>query len=245
MSGIGDMVPGLGALKKLKILSYTNMEQTEGELKFEAYYNPTMVTSTYGLQYDELAPQGTSKLEMKLRTFSPITFTFDLYLDGTGASIPDGIEDDSSGGKNSKLKVEKKIENFINITHTYEGQCHRPRYLLLSWGGSLVANVVLSALVITKDLFEPSGDTLRAKLACTFKEYSEAKQTKANEKASSPDMTHIRIVRQGDRLPLMCERIYGDATLYLQVAKHNNLVNYRKLTPGQQIYFPPLVPNKS
>ncbi len=35
-------------------------------------------------------------------------------------------------------------------------------------------------------------------------------------------------------------RIYGDSKYYLEVAKANNLTNFRKLTPGQEIFFPPI-----
>lgn len=236
---------GSAKLAKLKILSYTDPEQTKDKLTFEAYYNPTSHSSTYAIGYDEKAALGDAKYEMKYRDYSPVSFSIELLLDGTGASLPSGINDESSGGKASALLVEKKIENFLAVTHSLVGSIHRPRYLLLIWGEGLIANVVLTGLVITKDLFKPDGNTLRAKLACTFKEYSEVDRAKAKAQAQSPDMTHVRVVQQGDRLPLMCERIYGDAKLYLEVARFNKISNYRNLTPGQKIYFPPLIPTKS
>ncbi len=34
--------------------------------------------------------------------------------------------------------------------------------------------------------------------------------------------------------------IYGSSTYYLWVAQVNNLDDFRNLTPGQKIFFPPL-----
>jgi nucleoid-associated protein YgaU len=62
----------------------------------------------------------------------------------------------------------------------------------------------------------------------------------AKENRSSPDLTHYRIVKAGDNLPLMTQRIYGDPKYYLEVARVNKLVNFRNLKPGQAIYFPPI-----
>ena len=38
----------------------------------------------------------------------------------------------------------------------------------------------------------------------------------------------------------MCFKIYGDPRYYLDVARANRIDNFRKLTPGTRIFFPPL-----
>ena len=57
---------------------------------------------------------------------------------------------------------------------------------------------------------------------------------------SSPDLTHVRTIRPGDSIPMLCEDIYGSPIYYLEVAKANNLANFRTLKAGQKIIFPPL-----
>jgi len=47
-------------------------------------------------------------------------------------------------------------------------------------------------------------------------------------------------VRDGDTLPLLCHRIYGDPGYYLDVARHNQLTDFRQLRPGAKLHFPPL-----
>jgi nucleoid-associated protein YgaU len=56
----------------------------------------------------------------------------------------------------------------------------------------------------------------------------------------SPDLTHIRIVREGDTLPGLCEDIYNDPAYYLEVARFNRLGSFRNLEIGSEIYFPQL-----
>ena len=47
------------------------------------------------------------------------------------------------------------------------------------------------------------------------------------------------MVKKGDTLPLLCFLIYGDSRHYLEVARANKLVNFRNLTVGEELSFPP------
>jgi nucleoid-associated protein YgaU len=73
-----------------------------------------------------------------------------------------------------------------------------------------------------------------------FKGFVEDNLRVARENNSSPDLTHVRMVKEGDTLPLMTYRIYGDPKYYLEVAKANKINNFRKLKTGDIIIFPPL-----
>ena len=47
------------------------------------------------------------------------------------------------------------------------------------------------------------------------------------------------MVVDGDTLPLLCREIYGSASYYLRVAQVNRLDDFRNLTAGQELIFPP------
>ena len=226
-----------GKLVKLKIESYEKSDQSGSPVgTFEAFYNPSTFTSSYALKYNEKAAEGQTKKEMEYGGYEPATFSFELLLDGTGASAP-------NASTNPTATVPTKIKEFMDVVYGFNSSSHRASYLKVIWGGSTIDKCVLTGVNFTYDLFSPNGDPLRAKLACSFKEYSYEELIKAEEGKQSPDVTHIRVVQQGDRLPTMCERIYGDAKLYLQVARANNLLDYRNLVPGSKIFFPPLAKN--
>ena len=56
----------------------------------------------------------------------------------------------------------------------------------------------------------------------------------------SPDLTHLRTVKAGDRLDLMTHNIYNDTKYLMQVAKVNKLSTFRRLKPGAELALPTL-----
>ncbi|MDB5157311.1 MAG: LysM peptidoglycan-binding protein, partial [Mucilaginibacter sp.] len=74
----------------------------------------------------------------------------------------------------------------------------------------------------------------------TFIGSIEDKKRVAQENAQSPDLTKVRVVMEGDTLPLLCYKIYGDSKYYIEVAQANNLNDFRYLQTGEKIKFPPL-----
>ena len=92
-------------------------------------------------------------------------------------------------------------------------------------------------------MFRPDGSPLRAIINATFTEVLSQPAAQGEDKKSSPDLTHIRVVKEGDTLPSMANDIYGDFSYYLEVAKANNLQDFRNLMPGQKLYFPPFDKN--
>jgi nucleoid-associated protein YgaU len=89
-------------------------------------------------------------------------------------------------------------------------------------------------------LFHPDGAPLRAKVALSFVEAVTETMEAVEANRSSPDMTHMVMVREGDTLPLLCHRIYNDAARYLEIARLNNLDGFRSLMPGTLLRFPPI-----
>ena len=99
----------------------------------------------------------------------------------------------------------------------------------------------MSNLDINYALFSRSGEPLRAKLNATFTNYVEQEaRLKREQDHKSPDLTHIRTVNLGDRLPKMTHDVYSDQSYYLKVAKANGLTSFRKLKIGTNIVFPPI-----
>jgi nucleoid-associated protein YgaU len=111
--------------------------------------------------------------------------------------------------------------------------------VLLVWG-SLVFPCVLITANYSFTLFKPDGTPLRAVASCSFREsVPEAERILADNPAS-PDLTHLREVQEGDSLPLLTDSIYGNAELYLEVARVNKLINFRRLRVGSRVAFPPV-----
>jgi hypothetical protein len=132
-----------------------------------------------------------------------------------------------------------EIKKFNTLVYDYSGGQHRPRALLLVWG-TLVFPCVLSSVEYRFTLFKPDGSPLRAVAACSFCESLPDSERVRRDNATSPDLTHLREVRDGDTLPMLAYDIYRKPELYLEVARANKLVNFRRLRAASRVAFPPV-----
>lgn len=136
--------------------------------------------------------------------------------------------------------LEDAIAQLENVIYTVVGTKHRPNYILIEWG-ALSYKAQLKTMDVKYTLFAENGDPLRAEVTLTLQEYQTSEEKAAIQKKSSPDLTHLVEVKDGDTLPLMCNRVYNDCSYYREVAEINELDDFRHLTPGTFLYFPPLV----
>jgi hypothetical protein len=155
--------------------------------------------------------------------------SFEFLFDNTG--IIDGEPRDS---------VADDLKRFKQVVIDYKGDAHEPRHFKLVWGENSIFKGRVTAVDVAYKLFRSDGTPIRATAKVTFKSSIEEEKRAASENNQSPDLTHVRRVKLGDTLPLLCQEIYGDPRYYLQVADRNGLVNFRRLTPGATLQFPPL-----
>jgi len=225
-----------GKLQKLMIRSYSDPTfdsevflSSDGK-PYEVAINPEKYSLNFKSEYAIENASGSSKGGVKYHRSLPENLSLEFLFDRTGVFkdspvLENGVIDD--------------IKDFKKITYEFNGDIHSPNYLKVLWGDLIFPGVVTEFNIEYK-LFNPSGKPIRAIVKVTFKNFIAEAQRAAREKKSSPDLTHERIVKEGDSLPLMTHRIYGDPKYYLEVARVNGLTNFRKLTPGQKIFFPPI-----
>ncbi|MDO6423993.1 CIS tube protein [Saccharophagus degradans] len=216
-----------GELEKLLIKAYTQADYS-GDVfgEFEAYVNPNEITLAYEMEYDSSQASGTTNSRMEFKKVKPGDMSLSFFIDGTGAN---GV----------KIDVQQRVEAFQTITG-YNGDIHRPNYLIVAWGTLQVKRCILKSASIAYKLFKPSGEPLRAVISATFTDNSDDETRVALAQDESPDLTHARIFSAGDNLPMMCYQIYGSPHYYLDVAEANGLDNFRNIAPGTRILFPPL-----
>jgi hypothetical protein len=213
-------------LSKLKIIAYPDDRFQEGGTSIDMPVNPGKYQIKYGVEYNEDQEQGTQGNNPPYSRTLPENIHFEFLIDGTGV-VP-GSRD-----------VSTKVEEFKETVYKVDGEIHRPKFLKLLWG-DLSFNCVLKDLKINYTFFKPDGTPVRALLHATFLQIVEEKRREAEQGYNSPDLTHVRYVKEGDTLPLMTYRIYGDPALYIQVAKYNGIRNFRDIAPHTRIVFPPI-----
>ena len=217
------------ALEKLIIEPFSDdAYSTSAGDAFTVMVNPEEYSRSFGIKYAKQQGSGSSAAPMKYARTDPEAITLSFFLDGTGALASDTATD-----------VSTALASFETVAYEYNGDIHSPNYLKISWG-ALLFKGRLQKYTVSYTLFKPDGTPLRAKIKATFQESLSPSTISKQEGDTSPDLTHVHTVIAGDSLPLLCKKIYNDQNAYLQVARHNGLLHFRNLEPGQQLMFPPI-----
>lgn len=258
--GLSDLLTVSGGHEKLIISAFEDENYTSVVESYIIMYNPT--TYSLSVKNEWIKDKSTNPNSKKyvFRGNKPDKVSFEFMFDATGASPPatdkpgtatstnkGAIDRDSavsaidlinaSGDKPGQLHVDDAIKQFFKMTINRKGETHKPYNLQLNWGAFEFRGFLDSATTNYK-LFNSSGLPIRATVNATFAEsLSKREQTTATNQGS-PDITHVRIVEEGDTLPLISERVYGDSALYLEIARINQITNFRKLKKGQKIILP-------
>jgi phage tail protein X len=213
-------------LTKFKLYAYSDSAFSSLIDTYTLQINPESYKHSHTSSYGKVASTETAGQTTSFTVMVPQTLTFSFYLDATGV-IP-GVPN-----------LAAEIKRFKNLVYAYNGDVHSPNYVKLVWSGPPF-KCRLTSLAIEYTLFKPNGMPLRAKIDVSFEEFLSVNEIKLLATKNSPDMTHVRTVQPGDTLPLMCFRVYGDSSYYIQVARYNGLTNFRHLQDGSKVKFPPV-----
>lgn len=207
--------------------------------------NPESFTQNYKVKLNIQQGQGSQGTDASYEGTAPEELKLDFILDGTNTiqgynSKLEFKPDVDSTSTKPPLPVKDQLDIFMNTVYNMNGEIHRPHFLKIQWGDGFKFPCILSNLDLNYTLFNPNGDPLRIKVSATFLNYVAQKERVARERKSSPDLTHVRLVKAGDRLDWMTEQIYKDPKYVTQIARANGLTTFRKIKPGIELVFPPL-----
>ncbi|MEC5143305.1 hypothetical protein [Chitinophaga sp. 212800010-3] len=219
-------------LEKIYILTYTDklQQQLDKGHKFTVPVNAETYTRTLKVDYDIRREPGSQKTEARFISTIPEELKLDFVLDGT-----DTIEGYGYAG----MSVQDQVKLLLDTVYRMDGETHRPRFLKVFWGREVAFPCVMSNLDLNYVLFNADGSPLRVKVSATFLNYMAKEANDREQHKSSPDLTHYRVFKQGDRLDLYSFNIYQDPKYMLQVAMQNQLTTFRRVPIGKEIYFPP------
>jgi Contractile injection system tube protein len=239
-----DFRGGLGAV--LGSLAVTALQSAIGGV-FELQINPEQFSRHFKVEF--ACPDEPSNIKAKTPQFTRVTselLDLKFTIDGTGIipiqqpAIDAFTQVFALAGDNANVAyVSTKIAQLQATVYGIIDEMHRPPFLMITWG-KLVFIGVLEDMTHVYNLFDPSGLPLRAEVSMKIKEYVESSALSRAMSLLSPDLTRKRQVKSSDNILTLCEEVYEKPDYYLEVAKANNLSNFRRIEAGKELLFPPV-----
>ncbi|MFT3795828.1 hypothetical protein [Flavobacterium sp.] len=219
------------SLELMKITGYTdeNYQDAVPGQPYVVMINPENLKWQRSIEYNEQQAPNTSAPSQKYKSTPVDKLNFDLTIDCTGIVDPD------------RTSMEDEINDLEGIVYTYNGKIHRPNFVKVQWGKSLIFKGVLKSMDVSFTLFKPDGSPLRAKVSLAFSEYIAPETVEELDASESPDISHLVTVTEGHTLPQLCQKIWKDDSYYIHVARFNNLNKFRNLKGGEKLIFPPII----
>jgi hypothetical protein len=214
-------------LQPVQIFACDESGNQDNSKSFTLQVNPSTINIDHKNQYSSESGMGSIGSDQKFNKTEPATFSFKTILDGTGVIRP------------VRIDVKAMIDAVKDICYNYHGDKHEPNKIIIIWG-TLLFKGILTKLNVTYKLFSAEGNLLRAELDISFGEYKDKTEECKEKNQQSPDITHIKEFKAGDRLPIMCKEIYKNSKLYFEIARINNITDYRNISIGTRLIFPPI-----
>ena len=147
------------------------------------------------------------------------------------------------------LMVDGQVSDGSSVRDTYitpleqlmlqDPDLHAPPRVQLLWGSTVIlASCVCTSMTVTYTLFDVTGSPVRATARMSFREVESASDQLGQMGLLSPDKTNAVTVREGDTLPAIAFREYGDASKWRAIATANDIDNPLALTPGASLVVP-------
>ena len=221
-------------LERLKIKAFIDEEfKTQDGGDFTVWLNPESYKRTLKIEStDQQALGGTGSTPL-FKKIGQETIGLKLIFDTTGL-VPSPLGNETMPEDGVVALIEPLIDKIAKVPPKKT----RPNFVQLSWA-QLQAKCVLESMSIDYKLFRPDGTPIRAVCDLSFKSFASALTLSRTAKLESKQIEQVVTVVEGDTLPGICYGIYGDSSMYLSVARYNNLTSFRKLAPGSQLRLPP------
>jgi len=212
--------------------------EIDGGPKIVCYFNPTeySISKSNDWTYDKVT--GTSLPPAQFSGGSPRQMELSLLLDQTLFSGSMTVRDATDA-------LFKMME--VPAGDSGGGTTSVPPFVTFQWGSVVGFKAVCSSLTVAYKLFQPDGEPIRADVKMTLKQAETASTKSSNGANQGQNPTTranagngVHTVRDGDTLPSIAYRTYGDATRWRVIADANDVDNPLHLRRGSALSLPKL-----
>lgn len=220
-------------MQTIKISAYTDKDfsQQHGSA-LELPMEPEQISFGNSIHYRDDRQLGSTGGDIRFEKYGPATLSLKFTIDCTGV-VEGTLPGDS---------VYDKVNDLADLLYVYNSDGHSPSYVVVTYG-ELLFKGRLEKMDMKYQLFSSGGVPLRATVSLVFKRFMTGKEERKKFSKQSPDMSRLVTVKEGETLPYLCHRLYGDSLLVREVARFNELDSFRNIPAGTQLLFPPLKKN--
>ena len=162
----------------------------------------------------------------------PTQLKLDLFFDTYGSQ--EAEKEDVRDYTKRVIKLAQIEENTIS-----KGRGRPPR-VLFGWGTVYSFQAVVTSVSVRYSLFDSNGRPVRATLSLALQESKSAKvQEPQNPTTQGTWGYKYYLVKPQDRIDRIAYEVYGDPSLWREIATENDLDNPTDLEPGTQIVIKP------
>jgi len=225
-------------------LTITYEQKSKGNFtgRLQALFNPSELGVEQQVTWAVKKPADGVSERLEYRTTDPATLSISLFFDT--------YEPQSSGpglvgnvlGLHQKTRPASVVPYIQQVQRliAVDPDLHRPPLCKIRWGaawdrgagaGTLFVGV-LTSMSRRLLLFLEDGTPVRATIACTFTEL------KPGVELRSPDVAKKYTVMPRDTLSSIAARLYGDPSMWREIAAANGIDNPRHLSPGRVLMIP-------
>jgi hypothetical protein len=201
-------------------------------------FNPTEYTITKTNTWNFKEVQGQSLPPPEFGGGAPRQITLSLLLDN---SLLEG----SQTVKDITDKLFKMME--VGDGQPAGGTRASPPKVTFRWGAVDTFLAVCTSLTVAYQLFEPNGMPIRADVKLDLKQADQASTASSGsaQKGTNPttralDGHGVHTMQDGDSLPSIAYRAYGDATRWRAIAEANGIDNPLHVRRGTPLVVPRL-----
>jgi nucleoid-associated protein YgaU len=203
----------------------------EGSGPMDCLFNPKDYSVTKANGWDAKAKKGATAEQPQFTGGQPREMTLQLLFDTTLLAPPVSVKD-----------ITDKL--FAAMDATVGGasggaakkQEKRPRTITFTFGTFSFIGVAKS-LTVQYLLFKPDGEPLRADVKLALVQWDVPVEGQ-NPTTRSTGALSSHLVRDGDSLPSIAYKAYGDATMWRAIAEDNGIDNPLRLTSGRTLRVP-------
>lgn len=158
----------------------------------------------------------------------PSKLSVEMFLDAT-AEMDDKVV----------KVVEKLFSCCVPTEKSRQSKKGSPPWVIFHWGGMTGFPAYVSSVTAKYTLFTPSGTPVRAVCTINLEEIS-GEQGGQNPTSGALAARDLHVVVAGDTLASVAYRAYGNAALWRDIARANDIDDPMRLRPGTRLLIPAL-----